>query len=389
LSSSALDRSEIYDFAIIGAGIAGVSIAAHLAPEASLCVIEAESQAGYHATGRSAAMFVPAYGPPIIRMLTRASASFFHQPPEGFCEAPLLSARDILLIARDDQQASLRQFQTEMEDAQILNVIETDQLCQHQPLLRDGYALSGLIDPTGSDIDVHSLHRGFLRAMRHHGGELITSAPVQAVSRQNGVWHISVKGTVIKAHTIINAAGAWAEEIGQMAGAEMIGLVPKRRTALLIEPQTGLDLDKMPMTIDIDEAFYLKPEARQILISPANEDPMAPCDAQPDEMDIAICIDRIERAFDLPIRRIQSKWAGLRSFVADKEPVIGYSDKVEGFFWLAGQGGYGIQSSPAAGRLGAALALGSAVPEDIAASGFAAQMLHPSRLLLSSDKVSV
>lgn len=388
MSSSALDRPEIYDFAIVGAGIAGASIAAHLAPEASLCMIEAESQAGYHATGRSAAMFVPAYGPPAIRMLTRASASFFNQPPEGFCEAPLLSARDILLIATEDQQASLRQFQIEMEKAQTLNTIETNQLCQHQPLLRDGYAKSGLIDPTGSDIDVHSLHRGFLREVSRHGGELITNAPMQALSRQNDVWHISLKQTVIKAHTIINAAGAWAEEIGQMAGAEMIGLVPKRRTALLIEPPEGLDLDNMPMTIDIDEAFYLKPEARQILISPANEDPMAPCDAQPDEMDIAICIDRIERAFNLPVRRIHSKWAGLRSFVADKEPVIGYSDKAEGFFWLAGQGGYGIQSSPAAGRLGAALALGKAVPDDMVASGFDGQMLHPSRLSLSSDKVS-
>lgn len=380
MSSSSIDKTEIYDFIIIGAGIAGASVAAFLAPEAKICVLETESQAGYHATGRSAAMYVPAYGPPVIRMLTRASGPFFRNPPEGFSETPLLSPRDILLIAQTNQEAQLTQFQADMEEAQNLVAVSADEIRARQPLLRIGYASKGLIDPTGSDIDVHALHRGFLRQMRHHGGRLFTDSQVCGLSREKGIWHIALKDRILQARAIINAAGAWADQIADIAGAETIGLVPKRRTALLIDPPADVDLTTMPMTIDIEEAFYLKPEARQILISPANEDPMPACDAQADEMDIAICVDRIERAFDLKLRRFQAKWAGLRSFVADKEPVVGYSDKVEGFFWLAGQGGYGIQSSPALGQLAAALALGQPVPDDIAAQGIAPQMLHPARL---------
>ena len=380
MSSSSIDTAEIFDFIIIGAGIAGASVAAFLAPDAKICVLEAESQAGYHSTGRSAAMYVPAYGPPIIRMLTRASGRFFNAPPDGFTETPLLSPRDILLIVQPSQETQLAQFQAEMEEAQNLVAISAEEMRARQPLLRKGYASQGLIDPTGSDIDVHALHRGFLRQMRQEGGQFLPNARVQSLRREKGIWHIRLKDRMLYARTIINAAGAWAEEIGQMARAEEIGLVPKRRTALLIDPPAGLDLAKMPMTIDIEEAFYLKPEAGQILISPANEDPMAACDAQPDEMDIAICVDRIEGAFDLKLRRFQAKWAGLRSFVADKEPVVGYSDKVDGFFWLAGQGGYGIQSCPAMGQLAAALALGQPVPDEIAAAGITAHMLHPSRL---------
>ena len=383
MSSLTIDNEEIYDFIIIGAGIAGASIAAALAPEARICVIEAEAQAGYHATGRSAAMYVPAYGPAAIRMLTRASSSFFHEPPEGFAQSPLLSKRDILLIATKEQEAQLSQFQAEMEEAQQLIPVASDELLNHQPLLRKGYATKALIDPTGSDIDVNSLHRGFLKQMKLHGGTMMTNAQAHSLERKDGLWHVRLKEKVIYAANLINAAGAWAEEIGQMAGAEMIGLVPKRRSAVLIAPPATIDLSSMPMTIDIDEAFYLKPEAGQILISPANEDPMPPCDVQADEMDIALCIDRIERAFDLTIRRFDAKWAGLRSFVADKEPVVGYSDKIDGFFWLAGQGGYGIQSSPALGQFAAALALGNAIPQPIAATGLTSQMLHPARLSAS------
>lgn len=370
----------IYDFLIIGAGIAGASVAAVLAPQAKICLVEAESQAGYHATGRSAAMYVPGYGPKAVRMLTRASAAFFQNPPEGFTDTPLLSARDILLIATKAQEQALATFTATVESANSMIAAEGAQLQTYQPLLRDGYATKGLIDPTGSDIDVSALHHGFLRQMKGAGGALKTSLTVTALTRQGGVWTAHHKSGAIRAKTIINAAGAWAEAVGQMAGAEPVGLVPKRRTALIIDADATLELSTMPMTIDVEETFYLKPEAGQILISPANEDPMPPCDAQPDEMDIAICIDRIQRAFTLDIRRLQSKWAGLRSFVRDKEPVVGYSQRVEGFFWLAGQGGYGIQSSPALARLAAALALQQPLPDDIMATGLQADRLHPSRL---------
>ena len=373
-------EDKIFDFIIIGAGIAGASVAAYLAPEAEICLVEAESQAGYHATGRSAAMYVPAYGPPAIRKLTRASGDFFHNPPDGFSDANLLSPRDILLVGTKEQSGSFDDFKKTIKSASNMVPISANGLQNYQPLLRDGYGAQGLLDPTGSDIDVDALHRGFLRQATQNGAEVKTNHIITSMMYQNGVWHLHHKQGVIKAKAIINAAGAWAEEIGRMAGAEHISLTPKRRTALIISADPSLELVTMPMTIDIDEAFYLKPEVGQILISPANEDPMAPCDAQADEMDIAICIDRIERAFDLNIRRIESKWAGLRSFVPDKEPVVGYSEMAEGFFWLAGQGGYGIQTSPAMGRMAAALALGREIPDDIQQQGLAEDSLLAARL---------
>ena len=371
---------EIFDFVIIGAGIAGASVAAYLAEDATLCLLEGESQAGYHATGRSAAMYVPAYGPPAIRMLTRASGAFFKTPPIGFADTALLRDRAILMIATSAQRQSLLEFEQDVEAAQIMQKLDASQLHQYQPLLRDGYADSGLYDPTGSDIDVDALHRGFLRQTKQHGGHIVTNSRVTSLIRKNAVWHVQTNTGQIKGRVIINAAGAWAEAVGEMAGAETIGLVPKRRTALLIKPDDTIELASMPMTIDVDEQFYLKPDAGLLLLSPANEDPMPACDVQPDELDIAICIDRIEQAFGLSISRLNAKWAGLRSFVSDKVPVVGYSNKIEGFFWLAGQGGYGIQTSPALGRFAAAAARGEQMPEDIAKTGLTAEMLHPDRL---------
>ncbi len=368
------------DFIVIGAGIAGASVAAELSMSARVLLLEAESQPGYHSTGRSAAMYVPAYGPPAIRALTRAAGPFFHDPPDGFAETPLLRRRDILMIAREDQRDSTADFIADAGEDISLEMVEGDRLAELQPALRPGYATHGVIDRSGSDIDVNALHRGFLRLLKARGGEVATSRNVTALRREAGVWHVSAGDAVFAAPVVINAAGAWAEELGRMAGAEEIGLVPKRRTALMIAAPPAIDSDSLPMTIDMDETFYLKPESGQFLVSPANEDPMPPCDVQPEEMDIAICLDRIGRAFDIPVNRPLSKWAGLRSFVADKSPVAGFSDVAEGFFWLAGQGGYGIQTSPALARVAASLAQGAALPSDIAAQGLSAAMLAPARL---------
>ena len=369
-----------FDFIVIGAGIAGASAAAELAADAAVLLLEAESQPGYHSTGRSAAMYVPAYGPPAIRALTRAAGPFFHDPPDGFTGTPLLHRRDILMIAREDQRDSTADFIADAGDGISLEMVEADRLAELQPTLRPGYATHGVIDRSGSEIDVNALHRGFLRQVKARGGQLVTNRNVTALRREAGVWHVSAGDAVFTAPVVINAAGAWAEEVGRMAGAEVIGLVPKRRTALMIAAPAGIDSGSLPMTIDMDETFYLKPESGQFLVSPANEDPMPPCDVQPEEMDVAICLDRIGRAFDIPVTRPLSKWAGLRSFVADKIPVAGFSDKAEGFFWLAGQGGYGIQTSPALARVAASLAQGAAMPPDIAAQGLSAAMLAPARL---------
>lgn len=368
------------DIIVIGAGIAGTSVAAQLCDDAQVILLEAEAQPAYHATGRSAAMYAPSYGPTPIQKLTMASGAFFHHPQADFTQAPLLSPCNVLMIGTQHQQGALDEFMHICGGVDTLHRITAQDIVDIQPLLRAGYAASGILDTAASDIDVHALHSGFLRQFKQNGGVLHTATPVLSMQHKKGYWQVKSKNTEFTAKIVVNAAGAWAEEIGQMAGAEKIGLVPKRRTALMVSPPDGVVVDDLPMVIDIDEGFYLKPQGGQLLISPANEDPMPACDVQPDEMDIAICIDRIERAFALKIDRIASKWAGLRSFVADKSPVVGYSKQVEGFFWLAGQGGYGIQTSPAISLFARALILDNPLPESVVAEGVTPQMLCPSRL---------
>lgn len=381
MTASSLDVT--YDIVVIGAGIAGASVAAELASQigtrATILLLEAESQAGYHATGRSAAMYVPAYGPAGVRALTRASGAFFDAPPAGFADTPLLSPRDIVMIARADQQDATARFLSEMADSPLLEMLDAEALQKAQPLLRPDYASHGVRDSSGSEIDVNTLHRGYLKRFKEAGGRFETNTQIQQIERRDGLWHLYAKSHLIQTKLVVNAAGAWADEIAKSAGLAPIGLVPKRRTALLIAPPEGYDLAQLPMTLDMEEAFYLKPEAGQLLISPANEDPMPPCDAQPDELDIAICIDRIERAFALTITRPAAKWAGLRSFVADKEPVAGFAPDGDGFFWLAGQGGYGIQTSPALSRYAAALVLGDTLPADLTAAGLTPASFAPDR----------
>lgn len=368
------------DFVVIGAGIAGASAAAELAAEARVILLEAEAQPGYHTTGRSAAMFAPSYGPGPVRALTRASEGFYNAPPEGFAEHPVLSPRDTLFVAREDQLGALDALETELGAAAGLERLGPEALVRHQPLLRPGYAAAGLIDRSGADIDVAALHQGYLRQLRQRGGTLVTGARVTGLTRQGGCWQVETGKGALEAPVVVNAAGAWADELGALAGAEPIGLEPRRRTAMIVAAPAGLATDPLPLTVCAEESFYLKPDAGRLLISPANEDPEPPGDSQPDELDMAICVDRITRAFALEVRRIESRWAGLRSFVADKVPVAGFSERAEGFFWLAGQGGYGIQTAPALARVAAALALGQPVPADIAAEGLDAAALSPARL---------
>ncbi|SDF13894.1 NAD(P)/FAD-dependent oxidoreductase [Sulfitobacter delicatus] len=370
---------ETADIVVIGAGIAGASVAAELAETHEVIMLEMEAQPGYHTTGRSAAVFAPNYGPSGVRGLTRASRAFFDHPPEGFAQAPLLSQRQILMIARDDQMGALEGLYAEAAETGAVELLSGPQLQATQPLLRDGYAVAGMLDKGGQDIDVAGLHQGYLRKFKAAGGKLITKAAVETLERQGDTWVITTRQGQFEAPVVVNAAGAWAGEIGMMAGAEAIHLVPKRRTAMVVAEPEGFTQRDGPITIDIDEKFYLKPDAGRLLISPADETPSDPCDVQPDEMDVAICADRIMTAFALDIRRIENKWAGLRSFVADKEPVIGFSDVAPGFFWMAGQGGYGIQSAPAAGALACALVQGKSVPEHIISEGFDASQVAPGR----------
>ena len=370
-----------FDFAIIGAGIAGVSAAYHLAPHARVIVLEREHVAAYHTTGRSAALHSETYGSAEIRAITVASGRFYRKPPPGFADHALLTPRGALIAGRAEQQAAMQKAAADyarlVPSVRWLDPAET---LSRQPLLKPEAAAGGAIFEEAEDMDVAAIHSGFLKGARGAGGVLRLNAEVATLERGNGTWKIGLRdGESVAAANIVNAAGAWADVLAGLAGAAPVGLVPKRRTAFTFDAPSGLDLAHLPMVIDFDETWYIKPEVGQFLGSPADETPSPPCDAQPEEIDIATAVDRIETATTLQIRRIKNKWAGLRSFVADKNLVVGYDPKVEGFFWLAGQGGYGIQTGESAGRLAASLALGKGMPGDIAALGVAEAALSPNR----------
>jgi len=377
-----------FDFAIIGAGIAGVSAAYALAPQAKVIVLEREHVAAYHTTGRSAALHSETYGSAEIRAITVASGRFYRKPPAGFTDHPLLTPRGALIAGRAEQQAALQKAAADyallVPSVRWLDPVET---LRRQPLLKPEAGAGGAIFEEAEDMDVAAIHGGFLKGARAAGAVLRLDAEVINTDRKDGRWTIRLRdGENVTAATIVNASGAWADVLAGLAGAAPVGLVPKRRTAFTFDApadllQKGLDLARMPMAIDFDETWYIKPEVGQFLGSPADETPSPPCDSQPEEMDIAIAVERIETATTLSIRRIKNKWAGLRSFVADKNLVVGYDPKIEGFFWLAGQGGYGIQTGEAAGRLAASLALGKGMPADIAALGVSEAALSPARFM--------
>jgi D-arginine dehydrogenase len=364
---------------IVGSGMAGAGAAYELSDRASVLVLERESAHGYHTTGRSAALFIETYGNAVIRGLTRASRAFFEAPPEGFCTYPLLTPRGCLTIGRADQAEAMARALAEAHG--IMEPLSREAVLALVPSLRPEYVASGLLEPAAMDADVEALHQGFLRGARQRGAQIRLDQEVRAIARDaEGFVVTCADGWVCEAKVLVNAAGAWADDIAKMAGVAPVGLQPMRRTAVIVDAPPGVDAREWPAVIDVDEQFYFKPDAGRLLASPADETLSDPCDAWADDMDVAICIDRMQAAADIPVQRIVRSWAGLRSFVADRSPVIGFDDKVPGFFWLAGQGGYGVQTAPAAARTAAALALGEPLPADVAANDVTAAALSPTRL---------
>jgi D-arginine dehydrogenase len=370
------------DFVVIGAGIAGASLAYELSKTASVVLVEREHQPGYHATGRSAAVFTEIYGNAAIRALTVASGPFFANPPDGFSDYPLWSPRPLIMVARNDQRAELQAlYDQAVLLVPTLRMLDAAEVLQRAPMLKADYVDGGLLEEMSSDLDVHAIHSGFLRGARSRKARVVQNADVVGLARnRGGDWTVDTSAGSIGAGAVVNAAGAWVDEIASLAGAAPIGLVPKRRSAFTFTFAPPQHVDGWPTIIDISEEFYFKPEAGKLLGSPADETPSAPCDAQPEEIDIAIAIDRIGQAAHFAVQTVDRKWAGLRSFVSDKTPVVGYDDEVEGFFWLAAQGGYGIQTSPALARAAAALATGASMPDDIASLGVDSATLSPVRL---------
>lgn len=369
------------DFLIIGGGIAAASAGHWLAPHGRVILLERESQPGYHSTGRSAALFMESYGTPQVRALTMASRAFLENPPEGFSEHPLLTPRGALMVASPGQEALLEEHWDVLRGITAhARRLDAEQTCALIPVIRPEKVLGSVLEPDATDMDVHALHQGYLRGLRRAGGTVICDAGVTALHREGDMWQVRAAEQVYEAPVVLNAAGAWADEIARLAGVRPLGLQPCRRSAFIFAPPEGMATAHWPMAFGAGEDWYFKPDAGLLLGSPANADPVEPQDIQPEEFDIALAIHRIEEMTTLSIRRPTRTWAGLRSFVEDGDLVGGFDPHVPGFFWVAAQGGYGIQTSAAMGEACAALARGLPLTERIAAFGLTEAMLSPARL---------
>ncbi len=338
-----------FDVAVIGAGMAGSTVAAAIASDRRVALIEAEDVAGYHSTGRSAAIWILNYGPPDIRVLTGLSRRFFEHPPAGFTEVPLMSRRPVVFLAPADQHAALNAMLNEGLGLREASIAEIRALV---PALRPNYAVAAAIEDDAFDMDVAMLHQGFLRQLRARGGTLSLRSRAGRIERRNARWEVATSsGAVFRAPVLVNAAGAWGDTVAGIADVAPLGLQPCRRTGVIIDPAPWHVTD-WPLLNDVAHGWYTRPEARtRLMVSPADETPVDAQDIQPDELDIAIAIDRMQQALDIKVQRVERSWAGLRTFTPDRSLAFGWDKAAEGFFWCVGQGGYGIQTSPAAGKL--------------------------------------
>ncbi len=368
------------EFFVVGGGIAGASAGYLLAEHGSVILAEREPHCGYHTTGRSAALLTEAWETPTVRAITAAGREFFESPPPWFTDVPLVAPRPIMLIGRPDQvervDESAAMARTQVPSVRLIHGSEAEDLC---PVLRSGYVQRAVLEPNGRSIDVDALLQGFLRGMRRRGGRVLTDAPVTGIQRTRRGWLITAGEHEVRADIIVNAAGAWADLVAELAGLPPIGVRPKRRTAFTFAPPDRFDVRSWPAVIDIDEQFYFEPEGVQLLGSPAEQTPMHPHDVKHEEVDVAVGIDRIQNATTLEIRSVRRAWAGLRTFAPDRYPVVGPDPLEPRFVWLAGQGGYGIMTSPAMATAVTSLIIDGVLPAAITERGVAATALRPDR----------
>lgn len=369
------------DFLVIGAGIAGAGVAYRLAGHGEVTVADMEEQAGYHTTGRSAAFYAETYGGRKLQPLTSASKEFLHQPPVGFADAPLITDLGAIHIFDADQQdRAIARFEADRVVLPHIRFLSTSELQQIAPQLAGGRFVGGILDSECGNLDVAALHQGYLRSAKKMGVDVRLNTPLHAAEPTDFGWRVRLGSDIVETRVIVNCAGAWGDAIAASCGVAPVGLQPLRRTLVTIPSPKDLAFDKtLPVIIDFDESFYFKPEGKGYLVSPADETLSVPCDSQPELEDVAIAVDHFERATGTSVARIESKWAGLRTFAPDRAPVIGFEPGNNSFFWNVGQGGYGIQTSPAWSRYAASLILGHGMPDDFKALGAQHSWYAPGR----------
>jgi D-arginine dehydrogenase len=365
------------DIIVIGGGIAGLSAAAALSNHVRVTVLEAEEQVGYHSSGRSATMLHYALGDRLVRALTLASKAFFDNPPEHFTDTPLGRRMPVLVHAREDEREALDRLDSDISAFAQLERLDSRGVHELCPLLKED-ALHGLADHDAIRLDAHAMLQGNVRALRSNGGELRTGARVSRIEHREGAWRVtSEKGESWSAPTLVNAAGSWADSLAQLAGIRPVGLQPKRRTIITFDAPPGTDLDGLPFAKTVGDELYFAPESGRLFASPMDEVLSDPMDAQPDEYEVALAAYRMEERTTIEVRHIHSKWAGLRTFTPDYHPAAGFAPDADGFFWLAGQGGFGLQTSPAMAAVAESLIAGTPWP----VPGVTPEELSPSRFV--------
>ncbi|MCO5967766.1 NAD(P)/FAD-dependent oxidoreductase [Actinoallomurus soli] len=369
------------DFLVVGAGVAGAAAGYFLSEYGHVTLLEMEAVPGYHSTGRSAALFSEYYGNPTVRALTAASRTFLLTPPPGFADGPLLAPRGVLTLCPAGGEEEFAAMLADGLSAPVpVREVDVAEVTRHCPVVRPGRYVRAMVKPGAMDIDVDLLHQGFLRGVRARGGAVVMRARVRALSRSGGLWRAATDAGEFTAPVVVDAAGAWADEVAALAGVRPLGLTPLRRTAFMADPPAGVDAARWPMVTDVADSFYFKPESGRLLVSPSDATPVPPCDARPDDLDVARAVERVEEATTLRIRGVRRAWAGLRTAAPDDTPVVGEAPDAPGFVWLAGLGGYGVQTSPAAGRIAAAAATRTPPPAD----GVDPAALSPGRFAAAS-----
>lgn len=372
--------------AVIGGGIAGASAAFFLADRCDVVLLEREPFCGYHTTGRSAALLTEAWEHGVPAMLTAGSRPFLETPPAGFADVPLLSSLPVLIVGTTERRTAIEQMASEASERTEVQFVSGADVRNACRVLAPELA-AGVLEPGAREIDVAALHQGYLRGARKRGATIATGSTVRSLTRSGSDWTVDAGGETYSVDVVVNAAGAWSDQLAVSAGVTPLGLQPFRRTAFAFEPDA--DIEDWPMVIEVDESFYFKPERTVVMGSLCEETPMPPHDVQPEEIDVALAIDRIQAVTDLSIKHVKRTWAGLRTFAPDRDPINDFDADVEGFYWLAGQGGFGIMTSPAMGRIAAGQILDGGIPDDLAQLGLTIDALSPSRFRAGCCRASL